>query len=321
MRQAGQAKAGFYPTPPEVSALIASWLRTPPHVHVHALDPCCGTGDALSVLQKSLKLVTHGIELNRKRASEARAVLNQVVSADAFRVHWEGHYGLLFLNPPYDQSDGERLELRFLWHTQSALRAQGVLVFIVPEPYLPRYAETLARRYHAITIKRFPDASYKSYKQVVVFAQKRAYPKGDASLPAVSGALTRGTGQYTLPPSFTDPSLSVFSFDPDELAREVPRHGSWPRVWDAITPPDPQAFRPLLPLRRGHLALLMAAGLLNNTVIEGNGRRLLVRGRVNKTTHVSEDEDEQGVTITEREVLKTEVTALDLTSGELIEIA
>ena len=34
-----------------------------------------------------------------------------------------------------------------------------------------------------------------------------------------------------------------------------------------------------MPLRRGHIAMLVAAGFLNNLVLEGDGRRILVKGQ------------------------------------------
>ena len=105
------------------------------------------------------------------------------------------------------------------------------------------------------------------------------------------------------------------------LAAEAQKYGCWRRAWDLLAPPDPGAFRPLLPLRKGHVALMMASGLLNSCVIEGEGRRLLVRGQVRKDVVEYSERDDKGVKHIERDVIKTEVTALDLDTGELIEVA
>jgi glycine cleavage system aminomethyltransferase T len=51
------------------------------------------------------------------------------------------------------------------------------------------------------------------------------------------------------------------------------------------------------------------------------GLGLLVRGRVSKEIITIEEEDDKGKKTIERETLKTEVTALDLDTAELIEIA
>jgi hypothetical protein len=70
-----------------------------------------------------------------------------------------------------------------------------------------------------------------------------------------------------------------------------------------------------MPLRKGHLALLIAASMLNNVVLHQNGHRVLVKGRAYKEPVPVESEDEQ--TEIEREVLRTAITVLDLRTGAL----
>ncbi|MGD9892993.1 MAG: hypothetical protein AB7U18_17075 [Dehalococcoidia bacterium] len=70
-----------------------------------------------------------------------------------------------------------------------------------------------------------------------------------------------------------------------------------------------------MPLRCGHLALLIAAGLLNNVVLHQGGRRVLVKGRARKELVRVESDDEQ--TEVQCEVLRTAVAVLDLDSGEV----
>lgn len=76
--------------------------------------------------------------------------------------------------------------------------------------------------------------------------------------------------------------------------------------------------QPLMPLRKGHLALLVAGGL-NDTVIEVEGRRLLLRGQVAKRTATVEANRNSNTTV-EREYLSLEVMALDLDTAELIRV-
>jgi hypothetical protein len=70
-----------------------------------------------------------------------------------------------------------------------------------------------------------------------------------------------------------------------------------------------------MPLRKGHLALLIAAGLLNNVVLNHDGQRVLVKGRTYKEVVPIESADE-AVEI-EREVLRTSLMAVDLNTGAL----
>ena len=90
---------------------------------------------------------------------------------------------------------------------------------------------------------------------------------------------------------------------------------------DRLWPAEERRVRPLMPLRRGHLAVLIAAGFLNNILLEadpstGSGqapRRILVKGRTYKEM-VPVDSGDPDVEI-EREVLRTSVVALDLRTG------
>nr|MDP9480265.1 DEAD/DEAH box helicase family protein [Actinomycetota bacterium] len=64
--------------------------------------------------------------------------------------------------------------------------------------------------------------------------------------------------------------------------------------------------------------MLIAAGLLNNMVLEQDGQRLLVKGRAYKET-IEVATEEKGKQI-EREVVRTRVTTLNLGSGEIADI-
>ena len=85
MRLAGQAKGGFYPTPPRVVDLIAGLIHAPVTYGsrrrggetLRILDPCCGAGEAVAQLAERLTqphtmpIETYGVELHRVRAAEA----------------------------------------------------------------------------------------------------------------------------------------------------------------------------------------------------------------------------------------------------------
>jgi hypothetical protein len=70
-----------------------------------------------------------------------------------------------------------------------------------------------------------------------------------------------------------------------------------------------------MPLRKGHLALLIAAGMLNNVVLRQGSERVLVKGRTTKALVPIETDDER--TEVEREVIRTSVQVLDLHTGAL----
>ena len=72
------------------------------------------------------------------------------------------------------------------------------------------------------------------------------------------------------------------------------------------------------PVHYPHMAMLVAAGFLDNLVLEGDDRRILVKGRTSKEMVLVEDAPEKEV---HREKLTTTVVALDLGDGRIEDIA
>ena len=197
-RIGSQQVAGFFATPTHLLPVIASYLRfelpPPPekhwvsdYAHISALDPCAGEGEALvritqSVDAKRLKL--YAVELEGTRAKVCAKAIEEVgyqgggqhaLHGDAFRVTFDGPgAGLLFLNPPYDtDKQFRRLEARFLHRFTSALAVGGTLVFIVPHYALEACADHLAQHYGCVRGYRFPGEDFNSFRQCVVFAERR----------------------------------------------------------------------------------------------------------------------------------------------------
>ena len=108
--------------------------------------------------------------------------------------------------------------------------------------------------------------------------------------------------------------------DPVAAATEARRSGLWAstEITDSLWPAGDARTRPLMPLRRGHMAMLVAAGFLDNLVLEAESRRILVKGRTSKEMVLVEDTPQKEVY---RERLKTTVVALDLDDGEIADIA
>ena len=107
--------------------------------------------------------------------------------------------------------------------------------------------------------------------------------------------------------------------DPEAAASEARRPGLWQsrEITDALWPVDDVRSRPLMPLRRGHLAMLVAAGFLDNLELESGSSRILVKGRTSKEMILVEDTPDKEVF---RERLRTTVVALDLETGEISDI-
>ena len=344
MRLAAQAKGGYYPTPERVVNLIADLIHTPSSYYhreretVRILDPCCGAGDALQRLAElldrpnSMPIETYGVELHRDRAEEAEKVLHRTLAADLFQTSIaNGAFGLLLLNPPYDwDSEDKRVEHAFLTQTTRYLAESGLLVFIVPRQRLSYSARYLSTHYGRLQCWAFPDPEREAFDQVALLGYRKKDPVPDAPAEmrvlewAFGDPSPLGRRSYSNYIPATTPGGDVLfatrTVDPVAAAAEARRSGLWTNtdITDTLWPAGDSRTRPLMPLRRGHIAMLVAAGFLNNLVLEGDGRRILVKGRTSKEMELVEDTPQKEV---HREKLVTTVVALDLNSGEIEDIA
>jgi hypothetical protein len=106
-------------------------------------DPCCGEGEALSLLTQAFKEMgasktrSYGSEIEEGRFEVAREVLDVVLHEGYQFVRTEPKFNLLWLNPPYQQNFSERAELTFLraltGTKQGVLQKDGILLFCIPQ--------------------------------------------------------------------------------------------------------------------------------------------------------------------------------------------
>ena len=333
-RLASIEKAGFYPTPPSVFERIAGHVL-PSEQGARLLDPCCGDGTPAAHLARAWNLEPYGIEIDGKRADESARILKRVLHSDYAKARApHGSFQVLYLNPPYSYDEGKfkRLEYKFLRETSKWLQPGGVLIYLIPQYRLDtRVSKFLATHYQQITIYRFPDPEYASFRQIVLFAVKKGQPLFDRSL-AMDLAQTAASELPVLPDS-TDhpyplprPFEKTFYFrgaqvDPQEALQEGLTTGSWrTREWRELMEPQPQgeSLRPLMPLKKGHLAMLIAAGLMRNLLLERDGERLLIKGRTRKVQEKVDSGEENTEILRDR--FLTEITSLDLNTGQVEEL-
>ena len=344
MRLAAQAKGGYYPTPDRVVDLIAGLIDTPSGSYyrnretLRILDPCCGGGEAVALLAEglrrtgSLPVETYGVELHRDRAEKAEKLLDRALAADLFQTSMaNGAFGLAYVNPPYDwDSEDKRVEHAFLTHCTRYLAEGGLLVFIVPRQRLAVSARYLSTHYGRMRCWAFPDPEREVFDQVVLMGYRKADPVPDALAEGQALEWAEGEpeplGSYRYP-VYTPPTAAMGDIlfttrtvDPVAAAAEARRSGLWAStdITDTLWPARDNRTRPLMPLRKGHMAMLVAAGFLNNLCLEAEGWRILVKGRTSKEMTLVEDSPEKEV---HRERLKTTVVALDLDGGEITDIA
>ena len=160
-------------------------------------------------------------------------------------------------------------------------------------------------------------------EQVGTWADARRRPSPGQPLPLEAG---RTTGSWSRLPDGQKDGNGQRQRGPrtpwqDRMYTRHPKTGLWAsqEVRDSLWPAQDQRTRPLMPLRRGHMAMLVAAGFLDNLVLEAEGRRILVKGRTTKELVLAEETENTEVAYRER--LKTTVVALDLDDGEITDIA
>ncbi len=306
-RLASAAKAHYYPIPPTVTDLIVTHIAAPKGGRI--LDPCCGKGVALGQMAAALDLTPYGVELHADRAAIAKHTIAGLqrggyVYNTGFQHIRLSQWGwnLLYLNPPfdYDEADG-RLELTALKRTRTALCPSGLLVYVVPQQILAhrKTAEYVTSWFRDIAVYRFPDA-YREYRQVVLFGRHRSRAISP-SMDAITAFQENGRIGDGLPiihhsplPIHDLPSSPIpaqhFTFLPHELPTkqvlaEAEAVGALATTaWQEQQAPDPMdlAFRPLTPMRIGHLVNIIAAGYLNNCILSHNGEVVFIKGQTHK---------------------------------------
>jgi tRNA1(Val) A37 N6-methylase TrmN6 len=345
-------KNGYFPTDECTLQRICSAIDAG-DTSVRILDPCCGEGAALQVIEQHLSqcganVLSHGIEIDEERAWHAKSVLATVAHADVHDVVVSPRsMGLLFLNPPYgdliadaavtgDKAAGrQRHEKLFCQRCFNLLRPAGILVLVVPFSVLDAELSTLiARHFERVQVFMAPE---QQFRQCVLFGVKRR-PQSPAAA-AVEHLVTfsRGEHQRELPDVWADepyqvPGLAAgepFSFTVvrldarqlgDELQRGLVRSSLWPRLDTLLRPRAGDVRRPLRALSDWHLALALAAGQICGIVRSTDGRRLLIKGATHKAKdrHIETEVASDG-SVSQTQVLTdkfvTVIRGIDVSDG------
>jgi predicted RNA methylase len=334
MRLEAQAKAGFYPTPPKVVEIIQTWIGEKMPGPRRLLDPCCGTGEPAAQIAAVAGCEAYGVEINTDRAKTAKNLLSKVVAGNLFSVRARpASFSILYLNPPYDfDAEDGRTELSFLKHTLSYLAPKGLLLFVVPQKRItPRIARVLSAYFEDLKVRKFPADEFQSFGQIVIAGLKKA--RAEINSDVLAGLtqiqfmdlpeMHRKEFSFTVPAVGRDFFIRSAEFGPDQLAEELTASTLWKEPALGLLEEDEQtrsALQPLMPPRKAHLAMLIAAGLINNQILEANGKRLLIKGTSKKVIDRFEEETEKGIKITELERIVTQINAFDLKTGEYLQI-
>ena len=316
-RLAAQERGEYYPTPPEVVSLIARAIRVQSVNGMPTLrifDPCVGEGLAVAQLAEDLKeryphvrVQTWGVEINPRRAAEAATRVDVVVGAPFEATKWKPSRvaSILFLNPPYDFSESRytRIEHFFIERSTDALVTGGSLVCIVPVTAVDWWlAQYLWEWYENIQVYRFPDGLFERFKQLVILGNRRPhrtpyfYSSDTDHLILRLGDYWRRNEIVPLVPQLTflqdfpaptvqeNAVLFRAMWTEAEIASLVEKDGiSHPlaqALGDLYGPEEQVEIQPLVPPKRGHIAQMLASGLMGTMAFPGEvikGRSVKIR--------------------------------------------
>lgn len=346
MRQVGQAKLGFYPTPKRIVEDIIRLLDIEPKGRI--LDPCCGEGEALSLLKNVFpETVTYGVELDNGRYEKSKEKVDYCLNCDAvgeLKIT-NGVFDLLWENPPYDDdikgADGKslRLEKKFLMSHERYLNEKGgILVFIIPLHVL-KHVKSILIKYADLQVLSFPEGEYEIYKQIVVLGRTTR---------SISSSLLTSNREYleniiaTVPmeraydylettsdcdriykTSANTTELKTFytsRINPEE-AMELIKKSPLETIFSSfIETKEITSIRPMAELTEGHLAMLIAAGMMDG-LLEARGERFVVKGFVQSMLKEREEFATDSMKLIRRTQYKITVNAINLTKKEFVRIA
>ena len=173
-------------------------------------------------------------------------------------------------------------------------------------------ARLLAGHYEAITVYRFPDSLYEKFKQVVVLAYKRKVfhaptdkevlslqNMATTELEPIETAIEPVYELLPAPSRGANGKPIVFKrtdWEPDEVVEAtieagVHKTSEW---LDLIHPMRglAQLSQPVMPLKKGHIAMLMASGMMGTVrLTDEAGKPMLIKGRVIKVVEKTEQPD------------------------------
>jgi hypothetical protein len=335
MRLTAQMKLGFYPAHPRAIELLCKHLL-PASGEATILDPCVGKGHALQQIIQAIGIApdrVYAVELDEYRAGECRKTLGEeanILGPASFkgsRITGD-NFSIAYVNPPFDDEmgGGKREELAFAQIATQKLVNKGILVLVLPLTAIERnrdFQDFLDSHYDEAAFFEFPAGlasdgetvrEMRPYREVVYIGRKRPKPvekNWDGFLNGLDfGSAYRvvnfpvlGTlaniKNWTLPPG-----RKPYTFKKIDLTEaEMLDYCEKSKLNDVfLPPPELTVDRPPLPPYTGHVAQLLASGMLNGVievpgepphVVRGTSQKENVKDSVTPTFNAQGDQTGQ----------------------------
>jgi hypothetical protein len=298
---------GYYPCPPEAIEHFMQFVQKPDH-RIALLDPCAGESKAIVQIADVLGVPrdqVYAVELEEGRSAKLQALLGEtgghvLAPASFLGVDAQaGSFSMIYLNPPFDDElqGGQRVEYTFLQRATKLLCKGGLLAFVLPESQACHHdiRNYLLTWYEHLSVVPFPE-EHRPYREVVVFAVRRAKGVGDKDRPGWAESVQvyedpLGPGrQYEIPPANGPKWFHKIELTEAEILRGLDES---PLRKMLEPPPEPPLGEPPLPLYKGHLALLLASGNLDGLVCPQGELPHVVRGTALKRESLASENEEE----------------------------
>ena len=347
-RLASQTKMGFYPTPSTVVNDITSIIALNSGARI--LDPCCGKGDALAYIKTMYPATTtYGVELDANRYQLAKEKLDHVLNCDSIGElrATNDAFDVLFENPPYDTDmkdiDGTtiRLEKKFLTNHLRYLKSEGGLLILIIPIKSVEIVKGFLTKLKDLRIFAFPEDEYLYFKQVVItgvttrFSGKQNYDKNSLlidkvinntdhkhayrDLETTSNAVLNGV-LYNITDDKRE-ELKTFHtsrINPDDAVMDLMKlSGLYEQLNNNLSLVNrSKVITPLTELTEGHLAMLIASGMVNGLIETHDGEQLVLKGYVKEGMYVDIEASDDTKEVS-RKTYQININALDLNTGSL----
>jgi len=330
-RLESMTKMQFSPTPVSIGQKVVGHIALPETGIIRLFDPCCGEGEILNSMAKTIKqaypdreVQTWGIELSPERAAIAATVLDNVREmpfevAGFAPMSVRRRFSLCLFNPPYGTDSSIRLEETF-WRKLSTWTGVGsIVVAVLPYTGLTsRMMHDITANYKTLAVWRFgdtgtPDEQFDTFKQIVLVLERETSVAGAGSWAdynVVNSKLRQygaGAGLHTIKDLPTEPPADLLikltpsyhggriirrSFTEDERKAALKDTTLHEQMTAKLFPASVQMERPLMPLRVGHIAMVVAGGQAGTMTVDNE----VFKGRAVKTQVTTTDQDDPSIT-------------------------
>jgi len=291
--------------------------------NTRVLDCQCGEGDALRTLARYWECATYGLDDPLPGLSSIGTTQVLRGGLTSTKISEASMSAVLVWLPGDRRSLAAREPTALVQRAAEVCRWGGLLVFIgSPEVFDQGLLTAALRRMDDVLLAR----SWPWAPELVLMGRRTDGPTGGLRPKDLLDRIGRGTmavleecpsPRYRLPYTSGQLIFSPAALTYGDALEAARREGVWTqeRFTPVLFRRPAREVRPAMPLRRGHLGLLVAAGAFGTLLLRRGGRRLLLRGRTYKRTATSGEAD-RGARVS-TEAFATDAAVLDLEAGRL----